>query len=233
MICLAIRQQSQALTVVGVVENELQGGNLGAPYEPMVYMDYLQLPKDSFLSEVFSMMAEFAVRSTLPQAVLEKELRAAIKQVAPDMAEMQIQPMEEGIAQSLRDRRLALRLVASFGGMALILSAIGIYGVLAYSVVMRRREIGIRMALGCSRGGATRLVIRQAGAMVLLGMLPGIMAAWAAGHAVKSFLFGVRTIDPPTLGVVTVLLLLVGTLAAGIPALRAAQVDPMEAIRIE
>ena len=224
---------TQPLTVVGVVENELQGGDLGAPYEPMVYIDYLQLPKGSEFNELFSMMAQFAVRSTLPQAVVDKELRAAIKQVAPNMAEMKLQPMEDGIAQSLSERRLALRLVTGFGGVALILSAIGIYGVLAYSVALRRREIGIRMALGCSRARVTRLVLQQAGVMVLVGLIPGVAGAWIAGHAVKSFLFRVEALDPLTLCAVAVILLLVCAIAAIIPALRAAQVDPMESLRAE
>lgn len=224
---------TQPLTVVGVVENELQGGNLGAPYEPMVYIDYLQLPKGSEFDELFSMMAQFVVRSTLPQAVVDKELRAAIKQGAPNMAELNLQPMEDGIAQSLNERRLALRLVTGFGGVALILSAIGIYGVLAYSVALRRKEIGIRMALGCSRARVTRLVLQQAGVMVLFGLIPGAAGAWIAGHAVKSFLFRVKALDPLTLGAVAVVLLLVSAIAAIIPALRAAQVDPIEALRVE
>lgn len=225
---------TQTFTVVGVVENELQGGNLGAPYEPMVYMDYLQLPKGAEINQLYSIMGgQFAVRSALPQAIVNKELRAAMKQVAPDMAEMSLRPMEEGIAQSLNQRRLALRLAAGFGGVALILSAIGIYGVLAYSVELRRREIGIRMALGSSRTRATWLVVRQAGMMVLFGLIPGVVGGWAAGHAVKSFLFGVKMLDPSTLSVVAILLLLVCGIAATVPAWRAAWVDPMEALRTE
>ena len=223
----------QPMTVVGVVENELQGGDLGAPYQPMVYLDYLQLPKGSGMAQVFSMVSEFAVRSSLPQAVLDKELRAATKQVAPDMTEMSLQPMEEGIARSLSDRRLALRLVAGFGGMALLLAAIGIYGVLAYSVEQRRKEIGIRMALGSSRARVTRLVVRQAGVMVLWGLAAGIAGAWPVGRAVKSFLFGVKALDGWTLGAAAAVLLLVCAVAATVPAWRAARVDPMEALRTE
>jgi putative ABC transport system permease protein len=221
------------LTVVGVVADELQGGDLGAPFQPMVYVDYLQLPKGSMLSPVFSFVSEFAVRSPLPQATLDKELRAAIKQVAPDMTEMSLQPMEEAIANSLNQRRLALRLVTGFGAVALLLAAIGIYGVLAYSVAQRRREIGIRMALGSSRAGVIRMVARQAGLMVLSGLVLGAVGAWPAGRAVKSFLFGVKALDPWTLVVAATILLLVCAIAAIVPAWRAAQVDPMEALRTE
>lgn len=117
--------------------------------------------------------------------------------------------------------------------MALALAAIGIYGVLAYSVAQRRKEIGIRMALGSSRAGVTRLVVRQAGAMVLWGLVLGVAGAWPAGRAVKSFLFGVKALDAWTLGAAAAVLLLVCAVAATVPAWRAAQVDPMEALRTE
>ncbi|HEX8813415.1 MAG TPA: FtsX-like permease family protein, partial [Terracidiphilus sp.] len=223
----------QTMNIVGVVENELQGGNLGAPYQPMVYIDYLQLPKESFLAQVFSMSAQYAVRSNLAQSALANELRAAIKQEAPQMAEMSLAPMDEAIANSLNQRRLALRLSGGFGAVALALSALGIYGVLAYAVTLRRKEIGVRMALGASRQRVTGLVMRQAGAMVLFGLVPGIAGAWAAGYAVRSFLFGVKILDPATLAAVGAVLLAVSVAASSIPALRAAMVNPIEALRFE
>lgn len=224
---------TQPMTVVGLVQNEIQGGDLGAPYEPMVYLDYLALPKTSFLSTVFSMSAQYAVRSALPEAAVAAELRSVVKQDAPTMVEMSLGSMEEDISKSLAQRRLALRLVAGFGIVALVLSAVGIYGVLAYSVALRRREIGIRMALGSTRQSAARLVARQAGSMVLLGLIPGIAGAWAAGHAVRSFLFGVRALDAEALAGAGAVLLLVASAATLIPALRAAQVDPVETLRTE
>jgi ABC-type antimicrobial peptide transport system permease subunit len=199
----------------------------------MVYMDYMQLPKGSMLGQVFSFASEFAIRSTLPQAALDKELRAATKQVAPDMTEMNLQPMEEAIANSLSERRLVLRLVTGFGGVALVLAAIGLYGVLAYSVAQRRSEIGIRMALGSSRAGVIRLVAQQAGLMTLCGLVLGTAGTWPAARAVKSFLFGVKPLDPWTLAAATAILLLVCAAAAVVPAWRAARVDPMEALRAE
>lgn len=223
----------QAMTVVGVVENEIQGNDLGAPYNPMVYLDNLQLPASSFLAQVFTMAAQYAVRSSLSPETLAAELRSALHKDAPSMVEMSLQPMQVGIEKSLGQRRLALRLVAGFGEAALVLSAVGIYGVLAYSVTRRRREIGIRIALGSTRPEAATLVMRQAGAMVLLGLVLGLAGAWAAGYAVRGFLYGVRPLDGVTLVTVGGVLLVVAGCAASVPALRAAMVDPMEALRAE
>jgi predicted permease len=224
---------SRPMTIVGVVQNELQGGDLGAPYEPMVYLDYLAISPSAMLSQVFSMSAEYAVRSALPEGTVAAELRQAVKNDAPTMVEMSLKPMEEDISQSLGQRRLALRLVAGFGVVALILSAVGIYGVLAYAVARRRREIGIRMALGSSRQSAAGLIVAHAGKMVLLGLIPGVAGAWAAGDAVRSFLYGVKALDAETLVAAGTVLLLVSATAAFFPALRAAQVNPVETLRAE
>lgn len=149
------------------------------------------------------------------------------------MVEMSLKPMGEAISESLGQRKLALRLVGGFGIIALILSAVGIYGVLAYSVALRRREIGIRIALGSSRQKAAGLVVRHAGKMVLAGLIPGVAGAWAVGHAIRSYLFGVRALDAATLVASGAVLFLVSAAAASIPALRAAQIDPIETLRAE
>ena len=224
---------TQPMKIVGVVENELQGGDLTAPYQPMVYLDYLQLPPDAFLSGVFSVAAQYAVRSPLAPAILASELRTAVNQDAPTMVEMSLQSMKDSVAQSLAERRLALRLVAGGGLVALLLSAVGIYGVLAYSVALLRREIGIRMALGSSRLGAARLVARQAGAMLLLGLIPGLLGAWAAGYAIRSFLYGVKPLDASTVLAAGSVVIVVAAAATLVPAWRAAQVDPAEMLRAE
>ena len=224
---------AQSMTVVGVVQNELQGGALDNPYQPLVYLNFAQFPRQSMLSQIFNMSAQYAIRSSLPMAALDSELRAVIKQNAPSMVEMSLRPMSQGVEESLGQRRLALRLVTGFSSVALLLSAAGIYGVLAYSVALRRREIGIRMALGSSRSETATLVLRQAMLMVAFGLIPGIAAAWISGHAIHSFLYGVRSLDAPTVAVVAILLLTVTLLAASLPILRAVQVDPAETLRSE
>ncbi|MFP5236904.1 MAG: ADOP family duplicated permease [Acidobacteriota bacterium] len=221
------------MRIVGVVQNEMQGGNLGEQYRPMVYLDYAALPKESMLSMVFTMSAQYAVRSKLPAGTVAAELRSTVKQEAPSMAEVSLKPMEQSIAESLNQRRLALQLVAGFGAVALFLSAIGLYGVLAYSVTLRRREIGVRLALGSSRGGVTTLVTRQAGAMLLWGLIPGLAAAWLAGRLVRSFLFGVQPLDVASMAWAGLVLLAVAAFAALAPALRAASVNPVEMLRVE
>jgi len=221
------------MTVIGVVGNELQGGALDSPYQPLVYLDFEQFPQQSMLSQIFNMSAQYAIRSALPLPVLDRELRAAIKQDAPSMVEMSLKPMAQGVEDSLGQRRLALRLVTGFSSVALLLSAGGIYGVLAYAVALRRREIGIRMALGSSRSETAALVLRQAVWMVAFGLIPGMAGAWISGHAIRSFLYGVRSLDAPTVAQVAVLLFAVTILAAALPTLRAVQVDPAETLRSE
>jgi predicted permease len=222
-----------AMTIVGFVNNELQGGSLGAQFEPMIYLDYRQLPVNSPVAPFFGFVSEFAIRSRLPQDALNKELRTAVNEVASEMAELSLRPMEQSIADSLGERRLALRMVSSFGIAALLLATIGIYGILAYSVAQRRREIGIRMALGSSRGGATWLVTQQAATMFALGLVLGGLASFPAGRTVRSFLFGVHSLDPLTIAVTAFVLAVVCTGAAAIPAWQAARVDPAEVLRAE
>lgn len=222
-----------SFTIIGVIQNELQGQDVGAPIQPMIYLNYRQIPDDSSLLDIIAEQSQFVIRSRLPQGVLNNELRSTLKQVAPEMAEMQLYPMEEELAHALGERSLALRLVSSFGAMALLLAAIGIYAMLSYTVTIRRREIGVRMALGSSRSRVTTLVLRQAGWMVLAGVIPGLAGAWAAGRAVRTLLFGVKPLDPKSLVTAIAVLLLTGMVAAVLPAWRAALVDPMEVLRIE
>ncbi|WP_446743109.1 FtsX-like permease family protein [Silvibacterium acidisoli] len=224
---------TQSYTIVGVVQNELQGSDIASAFQPMIYLDDLQLPRDSQLLEIYNMVSEFAIRSSLSQAVLEKEIRGGMKQAAPEMAEMELHPMEQDIEASLEQRRLALRLISGFGATALVLAAIGIYGMLAYTVNSRRREIGVRMALGSSRTGVSQLVLRQAARMVAWGLIPGIAGAWAAEHWVRSFLFGVKPLDPLAVTLSAAILGLTAAIAAAVPAWRAAKVDPMEILRVE
>jgi ABC-type antimicrobial peptide transport system permease subunit len=160
-------------------------------------------------------------------------LRGDVAALDPEMPVADVQPMTLLIGSSVGARRFTMLLLVSFAGVALMLAAIGIYGVLAFSVIQRRKEIGIRMALGSSRVGAVHLIAYQAGQMILAGFLVGAAAAWPAGRAIQSFLFGVQPIDPLALSVSAAILVLVCAIAAAAPAWRAAQVNPVEALRAE
>ncbi len=228
------RLMKAPLAIVGVMPDEIDGGELSFRPGPTVSVDYKQFSTDQPMARfLFGLAPQFAVRSTLPEATLLREIRSVLKESAPDMAEMKITPIDDAIAFSLTMRRLALRLAAVFGLVALLLAAVGIYGVLAYSVAQRTREIGIRMALGSTRQGAMKLVLRQAAVMVAAGLAIGFVCAWPAGRAVRSFLFGVKPLDPLTLIATALVLLVVCACAAAVPAYRATQVDPIEALRAE
>ena len=215
--------------IVGVMPDEIAYRS-----QPTLYLPFAQVPSGFSQAQfLFGVAPQFAVRSSLPQATLERELRAALKDAAPEYAEMSIGPLQDGIDKAFETQQLALRLAGGFGLIALALAAVGIYGVLSYSVAQRTREIGIRIALGSTRAGAMRLILRQAAFLVAAGLLLGLAGAWPAGQAVRSFLFGVTPLDPLTLLATAMILLLVAAGAAASPALRATQVDPMEALRSE
>jgi ABC-type antimicrobial peptide transport system permease subunit len=141
--------------------------------------------------------------------------------------------MDQIVEDSFGSQRLAAHLLEIFGGAALLLCVAGLYGLLAYVVTQRTRELGLRIALGAQRANLLWLVMRQAGAMLLVGVAAGAGLALLSGRLVRGFLYGVNAHDGWTLAGAAVLLLLSGLLAAYLPARRAAGVDPMEALRAE
>jgi ABC-type antimicrobial peptide transport system permease subunit len=141
--------------------------------------------------------------------------------------------MQDLVAVTTAEPLFQARLLALFSGLALLLAAIGIYGVLAYSVAERRREIGIRVALGARAGDVSRIVLRRTLALALPGVALGVVGALAATRVLERLLFGVKPNDPLTLVSVVVLLAAVALVAALVPARRAARVDPMLALRAE
>jgi ABC-type antimicrobial peptide transport system permease subunit len=141
--------------------------------------------------------------------------------------------MEQVVEDSYGSQQLASRLLEIFGGTALVLCIAGIYGLLAYLVTQRTRELGIRIALGAQRTRLMAMVLRQAGGMLMAGLAAGLLLAYATSRLVSTLLYGVKPHDPWTMAATTLILLAGGLAAACIPARRAAGVDPMVALRSE
>jgi ABC-type antimicrobial peptide transport system permease subunit len=160
-------------------------------------------------------------------------LRPAVYAVDKDQPIGSIMLLEKVMAESLETQRFAMLLLTVFSGIALVIAAVGIYGVMAYSVAQRTGEFGIRMALGAQRGDVLQLVLVQGAKLIGFGLLIGLGATLAAARAIQSMLFRTSTHDPVTLVAIMALLGLVALVACLYPALRATKVDPMEALRAE
>jgi putative ABC transport system permease protein len=164
---------------------------------------------------------------------LASAIRREILEVDPDQPVSNIRTMEQILDSEVSDRRVQTALLAAFAGLALLLSTVGMYGVLSYTVAQRTGEIGLRMALGARQPDILRMVVGRGVLMVGLGIAMGTAAAFGLTRALSSLLFGVTAADPATFAVVAILLLLIGLIASYIPARRAAALDPMIAIQHE
>jgi predicted permease len=173
------------------------------------------------------------VKTGVAEASVVPELRRALAAVASDAALMNVRPMDEVIQQSLASRKLILLLFGAFAGIALVLSASGLYGVIYYLVAQRTREIGIRVALGADKGRVVRMVLKQGAILALGGIAVGLAGAVALTRLLASLLYGVGTHDPLTFATVPIVLGTVALLASLVPAWRAARVDPVIALRSE
>ncbi len=174
-----------------------------------------------------------AVRTAGDPLALAAAVKAAIAKVDPELAVTHVSTMDEIASDSAARPRFRARLLSGFAALAILLSAAGIFGVLAFSVAQRTREFGIRVALGARGGQVLRMVLSQAAAISLTGIAAGLLGAAALARAASALLFGVRPFDPRTLLASAVLLALVGFSAAALPALRAARVDPAITLRDE
>jgi ABC-type antimicrobial peptide transport system permease subunit len=168
----------------------------------------------------------------VPLAMAES-VRKAILEVDPSQPVAKIRTLEDVIATSLAPRRFIMMMLGGFAAAALLLAAIGLYGLIAYHVSLRTREIGIRMALGATRGSAITFVLRQGMGLVGVGILLGIAGSLALTRVLANMLYEIKPTDPLTFFTVSLLLVAIGLLACWLPARRAAQVDPMVALRHE
>ena len=172
----------------------------------------------------------FTVRTTSDPASLARTVRAAVARIDPELALFDVRTMGERAELSVSSRRTSMMLALAFGGLALFLSAIGIYGVLAYLVAQRRREIGIRVALGSTGAGIVRLVLREGMLLVAIGLAAGLAGAVALQNAVANQVYGVRPLDPLVLGSVAALLGIIALVACVAPARRAVRLDPVRVL---
>ena len=211
-------------TIVGVVGTVKRERLSEQTIKETTYHYYKQEP-ESYMT--------LALHTDVSPATLVAPLRAALLRVDPQQPVFDIRSMSERIAISLDDRRTPMLLLMLFAGVALLLSAVGIYGVLAFAVALRTGEIGVRLSLGAQRADILKLVLRDGGRLTALGLGAGLIGAIAIALAIRTQLFGVGVFDPLTL--LTVLVLIAGTAltACWLPARRAARVDPIEALRHE
>ena len=170
--------------------------------------------------------------SRMPKAVAS-EIRSALHAIDPNLAASDIQTMGQLESAASARRRFQTSLLTIFAAIALLLALVGLYGLMAYSVGSRTREVGIRMALGAERSDVILLVLKKAALLLALGLISGLVASWFAARAIQAFLFGVGRHDPITVLSVCGLLAVSGLIAALIPARRAASIDPMQALRTE
>src|SRR5499426_270762 len=216
------------LTIAGVV-GDVKHGGLDSETRPEMYVPYLQPLLPSWgVPQMFLVVRGASERSSLISAV-----RGVVKDLDRDQPVYGVASMEQLLSRSTAPRRFNMTLLAVFAALALILAGVGVYGVMAYAVTERTREIGIRMALGAQTSDALKLVIRQGMRMTLIGVAMGLMGAFALTWLMKSLLFDVKPTDPLTFIVIALLLTSVALLACWIPARRATKVDPMVALRHE
>ena len=209
--------------VVGVVA-DIHDVSLASKPGPMMYVPFAQAP---FWG------AEVVVRSRLGAAEAAAAIRTETHNIDPNLPVTRIETLPRALDASVAEPRFRTVLLGLFGGIALLLAAIGIYGVVSFSVSMRTREIGVRMALGASRASIRRLVIGESAKLVLWGLATGIPFALILTHSLSALLFAVTPSDPLTYVGVAFLLALVALVAAYLPARRAMRVDPMVALRYE
>jgi len=210
-----------AFRVVGVVGNVRHTALRDDPY-PGIYVSYAQLPWSRSMSLVVRGEAGAALAA-----------RAAVRQFDPTLPIYDVKTMEQILGDSLARMRFSTTLMLAFSIVALILAAVGIYGVIAYSVSRRTREIGVRVAIGADARDVFELVLRQGMKPVLIGVLAGVVAALALSRVLGTLLYGVGAMNPPTFVAVAVVLVVVALLACYLPARRAMRVNPMVALRYE
>ena len=217
-------------TIVGILGDQVDT-TVGSAPRPLLFLSQQQIPTTSiFYPFLLKTIVRFVVktRGDIPLAV---EMRSLFKQNAPGFALDDFRTMQEAVDQNTFNQRLGLYLVGSFAGLAVAMVFAGLYGVLSQLVSYRKREIGVRMALGATRLSVAQLVLRQGSLLVGAGLAVGLALALATGRLVSSFLYQVKPLDAFTYAGVVLAVALIGLAAALLPARKAASIEPMQALR--
>ena len=212
-----------AREIVGVV-GDIKTSGLDVDSSAMMYLPYKQAPRP---------YVSFVVRTASNPESLVQPVSRAIYSIDKEQALTDVQTMEQVLRASLSDRRFNMTLLLAFAGVALVLAAVGVYGVMNYTVTLRRRELGIRMALGAEARDVLRLVLGQGLTLTLIGVAAGLIAAYALTRLMASLLYGVTATDYLTFISVSAVLIAVGLVASYVPARRATKVNPTIALRTE
>jgi putative ABC transport system permease protein len=215
--------QGPWLEIVGVVGNS-KYADLGENDLPVVYVPLAQNHETGMT---------LYVRAAVPPASLVAPIRREIGALQPALPVLDVRLMESTIGAALYSASMSARLLAGFGALALLLAAIGIYGVLSFSIASRTHEIGIRLALGARARDVFTVVLRDGLTLVVVGVVVGLLGALAAGRTLAGFLYGVSPADAATYVIVTAILCAVAVVACAIPARRAMRMDPMTALRYQ
>jgi predicted permease len=208
-------------TVVGVI-GDVRHTSLEEPAEPQIYNSDMEFEG-----------GYIAVRSTRPAESLAAAVRTVLQSLDPNLAAGDIHTMGDLESEAGAPRRFQTSLLTIFAAIALFLALVGLYGLMAYSVSRRTREVGVRMALGAQRIDVLLLVVKKAALLLAMGLASGLVASWFLTRTIEAFLFGVGRHDPITILSVCGLLAVSGLIAAAIPARRASSIDPMQALRME
>jgi putative ABC transport system permease protein len=211
-------------TIAGVV-TDFRDWQLDEPPAPQVYMAYQRATVVNSVRVV--------VRTSVDPAYIESAIRKLVSGIDRNVPVYQLQTLQQALFDSIAPRRFNMFLLGTFAATALLLALVGVYGVIAYSVVQRTREIGIRMALGAEHGEIVGMVVRQGMKMAVAGIAVGLLAALTLTRLMASMLYDVKSSDPATFFTVALVLALTAFVACFLPALKAARVDPMVALRYE
>ena len=217
--------------VVGHIKHWGLDADATAKVRSQLYLSARQLP--DAVMDLASTNSDWVVRTSGDPYAVAPALKQTVGRVSGNMVMFSEQSMRDVISNSLSARRFTRLLLGSFAILALVLAAVGIYGVVSYTVTQATQEIGVRIALGADRGTVLRSVLKGAMMMALAGIFAGAISALAATRVMKDLLFGVSATDPLTFGAVALLLAIVTLVASYIPALRATKVDPIVALRYE